>query len=249
MGEYKSNAPQLLEAALRKRRKRCVVATGSMCDPYTHAEAELKHTRKCLEVIEKYGFGLAILTKSDLILRDIDLLKSINAKAKCVVQMTLTTYDENLCKIIEPNVCTTKQRFAALCALRDAGIPTVVWLGPFLPFINDGEENLRGILDYCIRAGVKGIMFWGIGMTLRDGSREYFYQKLDEHFCGLSKKYHQKYGYSYYIKSDDSDRLSGIFRDICDRHGIAYGNEHLFGYMAAMPDGEAEQVAIGDVFI
>lgn len=105
-------------------------------------------------VIEGYGFGLCIQTKSDRILRDLDLLKRINQRAKCVVQMTLTTYDEDLCRIIEPGVCTTKRRFEVLSIVRDSNIPTVVWLSPILPFVNDTEDNLRGILDYCIKAKV-----------------------------------------------------------------------------------------------
>lgn len=119
--EVKLNAPELLENALRKKRKKCMIGTGSMCDPYMHIEIELNYTRKCLEIINRYGFGLSILTKSNRILRDLDLLKSINNNSKCVVQMTLTTYDENLCKIIEPYVCTTKERYEVLKIMRDNG--------------------------------------------------------------------------------------------------------------------------------
>jgi len=128
------------------------------------------------------GFGLAIQTKSARILRDLDILRSINEKAKCVVQITLTTYDETLCSVIEPNVSGTVERFAVLETMRDAGIPTVVWLDLILPFINDTDENLRGLLDYCIRAKVRGIVCFGMGTTMREGSREYFYSKLDSIF-------------------------------------------------------------------
>ena len=180
--QIKQNAPQLLEDALRRKRKKCMIGTGAMCDPYMHCEEKLGLTRQCLEIIDRYGFGLAIQTKSSRILRDLDLLKSINQKSKCVVQMTLTTYDENLCRILEPNVSTTRKRFETLEIMRDNGIPTVVWLSPVLPFINDTEENLRGILKYCFDAGVKCIICFGIGTTMRDGSREYFYSALDRHF-------------------------------------------------------------------
>ena len=111
--------------------------------------------------------------------------------------MTLTTYDESLCKKLEPNVSTTKERFEVLKIMRDNKIPTVGWLDPILPFINDTEENLRGILDYCTTAKVYGIICFNIGLTLRAGNREYFYEKLDKHFPGLKEKYHKKYGYSY----------------------------------------------------
>ena len=154
----KENAPMLLEEALRKKRQLCMIGTGSMCDPYLHLEEQLRLTRRCLEIIEKYGFGLSILTKSDRILRDVDLLCRIQENAKCVVQMTLTTYDEKLCRILEPHVCTTRQRYHALKVMQSRHIPTVVWLSPILPFLNDTEQNLRGILEYCFDAGVKGIL-------------------------------------------------------------------------------------------
>ena len=131
--EVKKNAPELLEKILKSKRKRCMIGTGSMTDPYMPLENKLQLMRKCLEVIDKYGFGATVITKSDLILRDLDLLKSINQKAKCVVQMTLTTYDEELCKKIEPYVCTTKRRFEVLQILKENQIPTVVWLTPILP--------------------------------------------------------------------------------------------------------------------
>lgn len=229
--EVKVNAPELLENALRKKRKKCMIGTGAMCDPYMHIEIELNHTRKCLEIIDRYGFGLSIQTKSDRILRDLYLLKSINDKSKCVVQMTLTTYDENLCKIIEPVVCTTKDRYEVLKIMRDNGIPTVVWLDPILPFINDTEENLKGILDYCIDAEVFGIICFGMGLTLRDGNREYFYKNLDKHFPGLKQIYHKKYGFSYELKSDNNEKLLEIFHYECENHGIAHNNDEIFKYL------------------
>lgn len=241
--EVKSNAPQLLEAALSRKRRKCMISTGAMSDPYMHAESSLNHTRKCLEAIERHGFGLAIQTKSDRILRDLDLLKQIDRVAKCVVQMTLTTYGENLCRIIEPNVCTTRERFEVLTIMRDAGIPTVVWLSPILPFINDTEENLRGILGYCVEAQVHGVICFGMGLTLREGNREYFYEKLDEHFPGLKQKYQSKYGYSYEVRSDHSDRLMCIFHNECERHGILHDNGEIFQYLRAFETGrQAEQL-------
>ena len=162
--EVKRNAPELLEQALRSKRKKCMIGTGSMCDPYMHCEEELCLTHRCLEMIDRYGYGLAIQTKSDRILRDLNLLKHINQQAKCVVQMTLTTYDEDLCRILEPNVCTTKRRFEVLEIMRENGIPTVVWMTPILPFINDTPENINGLLDYCVRSGVYGIITFGMGV-------------------------------------------------------------------------------------
>jgi DNA repair photolyase len=236
--EVKSNAIELLEETLGKKRKKCMIGTGAMCDPYMHIETDLKYTRKCLEIIDRYGFGLSIQTKSNGILRDLDLLKSINKKSKCVVQMTLTTYDEKLCKILEPAVSTTKERFEALKVMRDNGIPTVVWLDPILPFINDTEENLRGILNYCIEAKVHGILCFGMGLTLREGNREYYYKKLDEHFPGLKQKYHKKYGYSYEIKSDNNPELMKIFFSECKKHGIIYKVSEVFKYLHTFEEKE-----------
>jgi DNA repair photolyase len=229
--EVKRGAAGILEAQLLKKRKPCMIATGAMCDPYIHLEEDLRLTRRCLELIERCGFGLAIQTKSARILRDMDLLTAINAKAKCVVQMTLTTLDEELCRVIEPRVSTTSGRFAALEAMREAGIPTVVWLSPILPFINDTEENLLGILDYCIRAGVRGIICFGFGVTVRDGSREYFYRKLDEHFPGMKDRYIYAFGGSYECVSPNNARLYEIFRGECRRRGILYRADDVFAYL------------------
>lgn len=195
--EVKENAPYLLEKALRSKRQKCMIGTGAMCDPYLHAEEQLRLTRRCLELIDQYEYGVAIQTKSNRILRDLDLLQSINRKAKAVVQMTLTTYEEDLCRILEPHVSTTKERVEVLLKCKELGIPTIVWLSPILPFINDTEENIHGILDYCTLAGVKGILFFGIGVTLREGDREYFYQALDKDFPGLKAKYIRTYGNAY----------------------------------------------------
>ena len=234
--EVKSNAPTLLEDALRRKRKKCMIGTGGMCDPYIHLEERLGNTRKCLELIEAYGFGLAIQTKSARILRDLDLLKKINKKSKCVVQITLTTYDENLCKIIEPNVSTTKERFEVLRIMRDNSIPTVVWLDPILPFINDTEENIKGILSYCIEAKVHGIICFGMGLTLREGNREYFYKKLDEHFPGLKDRYIRSYGNSYNIESPNHKKLMTIIEQECHTHGIIIDPNQCFNYLHEFED-------------
>jgi len=229
--EVKRNAPLILESQLRRKRKPCVIGTGAMCDSYIPLENELQITRQCLLLIEKYGFGLAIQTKSARILRDIDILKRINAKTKCVVQITLTTYDEDVCRKVEPNVSTTLERFHVLETLREAKIPTVVWISPILPFINDTEENLRKILDYCIKAKVRGILCFGFGVTMREGNREYFYAKLDEQFSGLKQKYIQQFGNAYICNSPNNNQLMGIFQSQCQQHKILYKTETIFQYL------------------
>ena len=229
--EVKSNALELLEDALRRKRKKCMIGTGSMTDPYVPLEKELEHVRKTLMLVERYGFGFTVITKSDLILRDLDWLKRINEKTKCVVQMTLTTYDEELCKKIEPGVCTTRRRFEVLKAMRDAGIPTVVWLCPVLPFINDTEENLRGILNYCVEAGVRGVLCFGMGLTLRDGNREYFYEQLDRLFPGMKERYMREFGNSYICSSPRNGRLMKLFHRTCEEAGIMHNNDEVFKYL------------------
>ncbi len=234
--EVKQNAPQLLELALRSKRRKCMIGTGSMSDPYMHCEEKLGLTRQCLEIIRKYGFGLAIQTKSDRILRDIDLLDEINQSAKCVVQMTLTTYDDDLCKILEPNVCNTRRRIEVLEKMQERGIPMVVWMTPILPFINDTVENIRPILDACVRLGVKGIICMGMGVTMREGDREYFYAALDRHFPGVKEKYIRTYGNAYELPSPNSPQLMDLFRKTCQEHGILYHPEECFRYLNTLPE-------------
>ena len=234
--EVKRNAPELLERALKARRRRCVIATGAMSDPYMPCEEELGLTRRCLEVILAGGFGAAIQTKSDRVLRDLDLLEEINRSAKCVVEMTLTTYDDDLCRIVEPGVCGTKRRIEVLHALRDRQIPTVVWLTPILPFINDTEENVTAILRACAEAGVRGVVDYGMGLTLREGDREYYYAALDRHFPGMKERYIRRYGNAYELPSPRAAELTAVFHRICEETGMLSTPEACFGFIRQMPE-------------
>jgi DNA repair photolyase len=239
--EIKINAPQLLEEKLKNKRKKCMIGTGAMSDPYIPISESLNNIRTCLKIIEKYGFGLAIQTKSNLILRDLDLLKKINNKAKCIVEITLTTFDAKLCKIIEPHVSTTRERFEVLKIMRDNGIKTIVWLSPVLPFINDTEENIRGILDYCIESQVYGIICFEMGLTLREGDREYFYKNLDKYFPELRRKYQSKYGNNYIITSNRNRELMKIFNGICHENNIVCNKDALFEYLHTFEDKSKEE--------
>lgn len=230
--EIKENAIELLENALKRKRKKCMLGTGSMTDPYIPLESKIENVRKALALVNQYGFGFTLITKSDRVLRDLDLLKAINDKTKCVVQMTLTTYDEDLCRKIEPNVCTTRERVTALKKLNEAGIPTVVWLCPILPFINDTEENIRGILEYCIEAKVYGIICFGMGLTLREGNREYFYSKLDKLFPSMKEKYMRTYGTQYQVNSLKNNELMKLFHQVCEENGIIHDNSKIFEYLS-----------------
>lgn len=229
--EVKENAIELLEQALRRKRKKCMIGTGAMTDPYLPLEMELGNVRKALELVEQYGFGVIVHTKSNRVLRDIDLLQKINQKTKAVVQMTLTTYNEELCKKIEPNVSTTSERFAALKEFRAAGIPTVVWLSPILPFLNDTEENISGILEMCKEAEVYGVICFGMGLTLREGNREYFYAQLDRLFPGIKEKYIRMYGNQYIIDSPKNKELMHLFYNLCGQYKIVHNNEQIFEYL------------------
>lgn len=234
--EVKQNAPELLEKALKSKRKKCMIGTGAMSDPYMHCEENLRLTRKCLEIILENGFGATVQTKSDLILRDIDLLDEINRSTKCVVQITLTTYDDDLCRILEPNVCNTKRRIEVLEKLQERSIPTIVWLTPILPFINDTEDNITEILNECVRVGVKGIIDFGMGLTLREGDREYYYAALDKHFPGMKERYIKRYGNAYELPSPNIKELTALFQKICKDNGILSSPDDCFRFIQELPD-------------
>lgn len=243
--EVKENAPELLENALKRKRRKCMIGTGAMSDPYIPLEKELKLTRRCLEIIDRYGFGVTVQTKSASVMRDIDLFTKINDKSKAVLQMTLTTADESLCRIIEPNVSVTKERFETLKAFHENGIPSVVWFSPFLPFINDTKENIDGLLKYCIDAKVRGIICFGIGLTLRDGDREYFYSRLDKHFPNMKERYIYTYGNSYQLTSNNNNVLMNRISEVCRNHGIMFGVENVFSYLRKF-ESKTEQLSLFD---
>lgn len=245
--EVKENAVELLEDALKRKRRKCMIGTGSMTDPYIPLEDEIGNVRKALALIYKYGFGFTVITKSSRIMRDLDLLKKINEKSKCVVQITMTTHDDALCKKIEPNVCVTSERFEVLKQLRDADIPTVVWLSPILPFINDTMENISGILDMCIEARVCGVICFGMGLTLREGNREYFYNQLDKIFPNLKQRYIHEYGSRYIINSPNNNELMNLFHSKCGENGIMHDNKQIFDFLSAFEEKNIpEQLSLWD---
>ena len=234
--EVKINAPILLEQTLFKSKKKFMIGTGSMGDPYCHIESKLKLTRKCLEIIYKYGYGINIQTKSTRLLEDLDILKKINEKSKTVVNVTLTTSDDELCKILEPNVDVTSKRVEMLKILKDNNIPTIVWLSPFLPFINDTEKNVRKLLNYCIESKVYGIICFDIGLTLREGNREYFYEQLDKYFKGMKQKYIENYKDKYVIGSKNNIKLMKIIEKECKNNNIVFNQKALVEYMHEFPE-------------
>lgn len=154
--------------------------------------------------------------------------------------MTLTTHDEDLCRKLEPHVSTTRERVEALRRLREAGIPTVVWLCPILPFINDTEENIRGILGDCAEAGVYGVISFGMGLTLREGNREYFYRQLDRLFPGMKEKYIRTYGMQYEVSSPRNGPLMALFHDFCEEHGIVHDRDRIFSYLHTLEEKQEQ---------
>lgn len=243
----KRNAPELLRRELNRKRARCMIGTGAMSDPYMPEEETLALTRQCLAIIAERGFGLAIQTKSDRILRDLPLLQRINGSARCIVQMTLTTLDDALCRIVEPNVCPTSRRAAVLRMLRDAGIPTIVWLCPLLPFLNDTAENVGGILELCAEAGVRGILSFGMGLTLREGNREYYYAQLDRYFPGLRERYEKTYGFSYLLPSPNAEVLMRLLARFCREHGMLYREDEIFAYLRQFPAAPGGAIRLFDI--
>lgn len=239
--EVKENALELLEKALYSRKKRCMIGTGAMTDPYIPLEEKLRLTRGALEIIERHGFGVTVQTKSTRILRDLDVLQRIHGKGKAVVQMTLTTYDDTLCRSLEPNVAVTSERVEALKRFREAEIPTVVWLCPILPFINDTAENIEGLLESCRDAGVQGIICFNMGLTLREGNREYFYRQLDQRFPGMKERYIRAYGSAYELNSPRNEQLLRFFHKYCEKTGMLHDYRQIFDYLHTFEEKESHQ--------
>ncbi len=233
--EVKENAPQLLERELAGRKKKCMIGTGSMSDPYLPCETDLRLTRRCLQVIRNHGFGATVLTKSDRILEDLDLLEEIHRKTRCVVQITLTASDDRLAKKTEPGVCPTSRRIEVLRIMKDRGIPTVVWMTPILPFITDTSENIEALLQACAETGVKGIMCFNMGMTLREGCREYYYAALDRLFPGMKENYIRTYGNSYELISPDNEALMAFFHRFCQANDILHTPQEVFRFLGEFP--------------
>lgn len=217
----KEKALQIIEQELRGKRKTGVVGTGAMSDPYNPCEKKYELTRGALKLINRYGFGISILTKSRLITRDIDLLEEIRAYSPVCAKLTITTFDDTLCKKIEPNVAVSSERFEAVRQLSQAGIFTGILMTPVLPFINDTEENISNIVEAACENGAKFI-YPGFGVTLRQNQRDYYYSKLDKLFPGIKQRYINTFGDSYQCSSPNAARLWQVFSDLCYKHHIIY---------------------------
>ena len=222
----KENALAILENELSKKREKGVVGIGSMSDTYNPFEKEYEQTRNALKLLSKYNFGVSIDTKSDLILRDLDILKEINKKNNVIIKFTITTPNDELSKVIEPRVCPSSKRFEAIKELTDNGIFAGIMMNPVLPFITDSEEDIKELVRLAHENGAKFIQTY-MGMTLRENQRDYYYEQLDKHFKGLKEKYIKYYGEKYNCPVPNYKRLYKIFTDECDKYGILYNMEDI----------------------
>ncbi len=222
----KEKALYILEKELSKKREKGVIGIGAMSDTYNPNELKYEQTRKALKLISKYGFGISIDTKSDLILRDIDLLKEINSKNNVIIKFTITTPNDKLSKIIEPNVCVSSKRLQAIKKLSDNGIFTGIMMNPVLPFITDKEEDIKELVRLGSKFGAKFIHTY-MGMTLRENQRDYYFDKLDQHFIGLKEKYIQYFKDRYNCVTPNYKKLYKVFTDECTKYGILYNMDDI----------------------
>ncbi|NLK71630.1 MAG: radical SAM protein [Clostridiales bacterium] len=217
----KENTLAIIARELKSKRRTGVIGMGAMSDPYNPFEEQYRLTRGALELINTHRFGVSIATKSDLVTRDIDLLSSIKKHSPVLVKLTVTTADDALCSKIEPYAPVASRRFKAVRELSLNGIFTGILLMPVLPFLEDNEDNISNIIDLAYENGTKFI-YPAFGVTLRQNQREWFYNKIDEHFPSIRQKYVIQYGNSYKCSSPRAKELWKFFKSRCDQLGILY---------------------------
>jgi DNA repair photolyase len=226
----KENALDIIGRELSHKVFHGVVGTGAMSDPYNPFEMRENLTRGALELLDRYGFGVHLITKSDLVTRDIDRLQAVGEHSPVCVCLTVTTFDDALCKKIEPRAPVTSQRLAAIKKLSQSGIFTGITLMPILPYINDTWENISAIVTAAAENGARFIYPF-FGVTMRDSQREYLYNRLDENFPGMKEKYKQRFGNYYKCNSPNSSRLYRQFAELCGKYGLLYKmNEIIAAY-------------------
>lgn len=224
----KSNALRILRDELARKVRPAFIAMGAMSDPYNPFEEELLLTRHALELIDAYDCGVSVDTKSDLIVRDIDLYQSIQAHSPVICKLTVTTVDEDLAAKVEPRAPSPARRLAAVRSLAQAGLFCGVLLMPVLPFLEDRPEQVLSVVDRSADAGAKFI-YPGFGVTMRQGQREYFLRELDRAFPGehLSRRYLARYGDRYRCPSPRARELWEVFAARCRERGLLYQMPHI----------------------
>lgn len=235
--KVKEDALRIVRDDLRRKVKKGVIATGAMSDPYNPFEQKLRLTRNSLELINAFRFGVTISTKSTLITRDVDVLSDVKAHSPVMVKISITTSDDNLANIIEPNAPSSSERFSALEYLSKAGIFSGVLAMPILPFVCDTQENIESIIKQTKNAGAKFIYPF-FGMTLRSGNREYYYENLEKFFPQAKEKYIRTYGYRYRCTSRKAKKLWDLFVTLCNEYELLYDMKSItrmykYGYEEA----------------
>lgn len=225
----KKDASAILRRELKGKRKKGVVGIGAMSDTYNPFEKELCVTRQALKLLADNGFGVAIPTKSTLITRDIDILQQMNQYSPVIAKITITCAEDDTAKLVEPYAATSSERFSALAQLSDAGIFAGVLMMPILPFINDNERNLRGIVRRAKDAGA-GFVSPSFGLTLRENQRDFYYDKLKERWPGLDERYRRTYGEKYSCDSPKAKSLYYAFCDECVKQGMLYRMEDIISF-------------------
>lgn len=233
--QVKINAVEILKQELAKKRHPGIIGTGAMSDPYTKAESRYRLTGQALQVIADYGFGVHITTKSDLIRNDMDILKKLS-KTWAAVAFTITTADDNLAHLIEPQAPPPSKRLAAMKALSTAGIFTGVTIMPLLPFIEDNPENVSRIIEIAAKCGAQFILPW-FGMSLRDRQRYFYYTHIDRLFPGVRAKYEAAYGNQYFCNSPHQSELELLFRDLCANRKIV---ANMTEYLTKLPNLDSQ---------
>lgn len=223
----KVNAPELLAKELARKRVKGPIGSGSMSDPYNPVESRYQLTRRVLAVIARFGFPAHIITKSDLVLRDLDLLVEINCK-QAVVCFTITTTDDELARQVEPGAPLPSARLAAMQALAQRGIAVGTSLMPVLPFLEDSPENITAVVEQTAAHGGSFLIPW-FGMSMRDRQREWFYRELDRRFPGVREKYERRYGECYECPAPNAARLAQAFSQSAARFGLS---DHIPHYQS-----------------
>lgn len=224
----KENALPIIRDELRRKGKTGVIGSGAMCDAYNSFERTELVTRHALELIDAFGFGISMLTKSDLILRDADIYQSIAEHSPVCCMLTITTADDRLSEKIEPGAPVSSERFETVKRLSEAGIYSGVVMTPLLPFLEDTEENIREMVKKTKEAGAR-FLYGIMGVTVRDGQREYFYDGLTKKFPGenLAERYRKTYGSRYYCASRRAAGLWKVFEAECRAAGLLYNMKDI----------------------
>lgn len=219
----KENALVIVRDDLRRKVKKGVVGSGAMSDAYNPFERTELLTRHSLELLDAFGFGVSMLTKSDLVLRDIDLYQSISEHSPVTCMVTITTADDELAKKLEPGVAASGERFQVINRLSREGLFTGVVMTPVLPFLEDTTENILNMVKLSAENGAR-FLYPMMGVSLRDGQRSYFYEKLEALFPGqnLALRYQKRYGSRYGCYSGKAKRLYELLAGECEKNGILY---------------------------